>query len=287
MPKTLVNLTVLLMLATPVLLAQIAASPAAAAAADTDYVPTLTFDVASIRPTDGVQNSGLRVGVSTPPHTSKFTATNFTAKMLLQAAYGFDTPISTGPDWMSDVYYNVEAKSDPSVDARLAKLTDDQAKAEKMHMLQTLLADRFHLQTHLETKESSVYAMTIAKGGAKLQQVKTDIDDPNQAAPSSKGVDVQAHGSGQGLEFIVHSASMRAVVGMLASQVEAPVLDRTGLSGYYDFTLQFGRDWSASNPESWPSIFTALPEQLGLRLDSTKASIPNLIIDHIEKPSAN
>ena len=75
--------------------------------------------------------------------------------------------------------------------------------------------------------------------GAKLQRdVKTDDSgDPNQPAPASKGVDVQAHGSGQGLEFVVHSASMRAVVGMLSSQVEAPVLDRTGLPGYYDFTL--------------------------------------------------
>ena len=271
--------------------AQTAAPPAAApstSATDTDYVPTLTFDVASIRETNGVQNSGIRVGVSSPPHTSKFTATNFTARSLIQTAYGFATPISTGPDWMNDVYYNVEAKSDPSVDAQLAKLTDDQASAEKRHMLQVLLADRFHLQVHLETKECSVYAMTIAKGGSKLQQVKAaDSDGPGQPTPAAAGVDVQAHGSGQGLEFVVRSASMRAVVGMLASQVEAPVLDRTGLSGYYDFTLQFGRPWSANNPDSWPDIFTAIQEQLGLKLDRTRADVPNIIIDHIEKPTEN
>jgi uncharacterized protein (TIGR03435 family) len=284
----LASLVTLIAFFAPAARAQTAAPPAAASTADApDYVPTLTFDIASIRPTDGVQNSGLRVGVSSPPHTSKFTATNFTAKSLIQAAYGFDKPISTGPDWISEIYYNVEAKSDPSIDAKLARLTDDQAKAEKMHMLQALLADRFHLKVHTETKESSVYAMTIAKSGSKLQQVKTDADDPNQPTPSSKGVDVQAHGGAQGLEFDVKSASMRAVVGMLASQVEAPVVDRTGLPGYYDFTLQFGRPWSASNPESWPDIFTAVQEQLGLKLDRTKADVPNIIIYHIEATTEN
>ncbi len=284
----LTSLLALVVFASPGAQAQAATPPAAAPAADadTDYIPTLSFDVASIRPTDGVQNSGIRVGISSPPHTSKLSATNFTARSLIQIAYGFATPISTGPDWMSDIYYNVEAKSDPSVDAKLAKLTDDQATAEKRHMLQTLLADRFHLKVHLETRESSVYAMTIAKGGSKLQQVKT-ADDPTQPTPSSAGVDVQAHGGAQGLEFDVHSASMKAVVGMLSSQVEAPVVDRTGLSGYYDFTLQFGRPWSSSNPDSWPDIFTAVQEQLGLKLDRTKADVPNIIIDHIEKPTEN
>jgi uncharacterized protein (TIGR03435 family) len=262
-----------------------AAAPTAAASAQPpDYVPTLTFDVASIRETNGVVSGGLKVGVVSPPHTSKFTATNFTINTLLQVAYGFGTPISGGPEWIHQRYFNVEAKSDPSVDAQLATLTDDQAKLEKQHMLQALLIERCHLKFHLETKEFSVFALSVAKGGSKLQPIKADPDQPNAA---SRGVDVQAHGSGQGLEFVVHTASMRSMVGLLSSQVEAPVLDRTGLLDYYNFTLQFGRDWSSSNPDSWPDIYTAIQEQLGLKLESTRAPVEVLVIDHIDLPSEN
>jgi len=252
-----------------------------------DYVPTLTFDVASVRESDLTQSNGVRVGVVSPPHSCKFTANNFPAKALLQAAYGFGTPISGGPDWLNERYFTIEAKCDHSVDDQLAKLTDDQARLEKQHMLQALLADRFHLKTHTEVKESSVYAIGIAKGGAKLHEVKTDTDDTSHPTPANAGVDVQAHGGAQGLEFVVHTANMRAIAGMLTSQIETPVVDHTGLLGYYDFTLQFGRPWSANNPDSWPDIFTAIQEQLGLKLESTKAALPTLIIDHMDLPTAN
>jgi uncharacterized protein (TIGR03435 family) len=257
------------------------------AAAAPDYVPTLTFDVASVRESAPNQGNGVRVGVVSPPHSCKFTATNFPAKALLQAAYGFGTPISGGPDWLNDHYFTVEAKCDHSVDDQLAKLTDDQATAEKRHMLQALLADRFHLKGHTELKETSVYSITIAKGGSKLHEVKVDVDDPNHVTPANTGVDVQAHGGAQGLEFVVHAASMKAVAGMITSQVETPVVDHSGLPGYYDFTLQFGRPWSANNPESWPDIVTATQEQLGLKLESIKAPIEVFVIDHMEMPTPN
>ncbi len=265
--------------------AQAPAPPATAVAPD--YVPTLTFDVASIRESAPPQGGSLRVGVSSPLHSCKFAASNFPAKGLLQAAYGFGTPISGGPDWLNDHYFTIEAKCDHSVDDQLAKLTDDQSRAEKQHMLQVLLAERFHLKAHTENRESSVYAITVAKGGPKLHEVKVDPDDPNHPTPANSGVDVQAHGGAQGLEFVVHSASMRSIAGMLTSQIEAPVVDHTGLPGYYDFTLQFGRPWSANNPDSWPDIYTAVQEQLGLKLESTRAPIDVLVIDHIEMPTAN
>ncbi|HEY4379372.1 MAG TPA: TIGR03435 family protein [Acidobacteriaceae bacterium] len=266
--------------------AQAAAAPAASAAT-ADYVPTLTFDVASVRESGTIQGNGVRVGVVSPPHSCKFTATNFPAKALLQAAYGFGTPISGGPDWINDHYFTIEAKCDHSVDDQMAKLTDDQSRMEKQHMLQTLLAERFHLKGHNELKESSVYAITIAKGGPKLHEVKADPDDTNRPTPANSGVDVQAHGGAQGLEFVVHTASMKAVAGMLTSQIETPVIDHTGLPGYYDFTLQFGRPWSSNNPESWPDIFAAVQEQLGLKLESMKAPVEVLVIDHMEMPTQN
>ena len=266
----------------PVLIAQ--ATPVATA--DT-YVPTLTFDVATIResPREG---GGIQVKVNNPPHASKLELTNFTGKALLQLAYGFGTPVVGGPDWLSDTYFTVEAKSDHTVDEQLAKLSDDNARLEKQHMLQVLLADRLQLKSHFETKETSVYALGLAKGGSKLKETKVDPADPDPSKPAGAlGPDVKAHGGAQGLQFDVQRMTTKAVAAMLTSQLTSPIIDQTGLTGTYDFTLQIGRDWSSTNPESWPDIFTAIQEQLGLKLDSTKASIPNLIIDHIEKPSAN
>jgi uncharacterized protein (TIGR03435 family) len=263
------------------------AAARAQAPAEPDYVPTLTFDVASVRESQPPQNGGIRVGVVSPPHSCKFTATSLPAKALLQSAYGFGTPVIGGPDWLNDHYFTVEAKCDHSVDDKMAKLTDDQSTAEKRHMLQVLLADRFHLKGHTETKESSVYLLTIAKSGSKLHETKVNTDDPNHVTPANAGVDVQAHGGAQGLEFVVHSANLRALAAMLTSQIETPVVDHTGLTGYYDFTLQFGRPWSANNPDAWPDLVTAVQEQLGLKLESTKAPIEVFVIDHMEMPSAN
>jgi uncharacterized protein (TIGR03435 family) len=265
--------------------AQVPAAPKApAASAADDYVPTLTFDVVSIHENPPNTGNGVHVGVISPPHTSKFISANLTATSLLQMAYGFGTPVVGGPDWIKEISYTVDAKCDPSVDAQLAKMTDDQSKAEKMHMLQAMLADRFHLNFHMETRDSAVYVVTVAKGGSKMHETK--IED-GQPSASSRGVDVQAHGGQHGLQFDVKTASMRAMVGILSSQVEAPVIDRTGLPGYYDFTLQFGRDWSANDPDSWPNLPIAVQQQLGLKLDSTHEPVPVMIIDHIEKPSAN
>jgi uncharacterized protein (TIGR03435 family) len=98
---------------------------------------------------------------------------------------------------------------------------------------------------------------------------------------------VQAHGSQHGLEFVGSNASMRAICGVLSSMVEAPVVDKTGLIATYNYTLQIGREWSTNDTESWPSIFTAVQEQLGLKLEGVHESVPNLVVDHITKPTEN
>ena len=266
-----------------ILLTLPAARAQIAAATDPDYVPTLTFDIASIRQTAGITDNSLRAGVKNPPHASTIDITNFPVKRMIQLAYGFDTPISGGPTWITDLYSNIQAKSDPATDEKLARLTDNQAKLEKQHMLQALLADRMKLKTHLETKESSVYALVLAKSGSKLQEIKADPDQPK----TIPGADVKGAGSRQGLEFTVGNATSKSIAAILASQMEAPVLDRTGLTGIYKFQLQIGTDWSTGVPDAWPDLFTAVQEQLGLKLDPIKASVPVLVIDHIEMPSEN
>jgi len=96
-----------------------------------------------------------------------------------------------------------------------------------------------------------------------------------------------AHGSQHGLEFVGKNVILRAMTSSLSSMVEAPVVDKTGLTGAYNYTLQFGREWSANDPDSWPSLFTAVQEQLGLKLEAVHETVPNLVVDHIVKPTEN
>jgi uncharacterized protein (TIGR03435 family) len=252
-----------------------------------NYTPTLTFDVATIRPVQPT-DANFHTSVSSPPHSSRFEVTNLPIKALIQIAYGFDAPVVGAPDWVGNTFYSVQARSDEAADARLAQLTYNEVRLEKRHALRVLLAERFGLKTHLETRNSSIYNLVVDKGGVKMQAVPPPPPPAEgEAPPPPPPTDVQAHGSQHGLEFDATNASMRAVAGVLSAMVEAPVVDKTGLTGIYNYTLQFGRDWSDHDPESWPSIFTAVEEQLGLKLESVHESVPNLVIDQITKPTEN
>jgi uncharacterized protein (TIGR03435 family) len=249
------------------------------------YTPTLTFDIAVIRlapPPD----ANFHVSVSSPPHSSRFEAKNLPIKTLLQVAYGFDAPVVGAPDWISNTFYDVLAHSDAEADARLAKLTDNEVRLEKRHAIRVLLAERLNLKTHLETRNSSIYDLVIGKGGIKMHALPAAPENGEvPAAPPP--ANVVAHASQHGLEFIGADAPMRAITAALSSMMEAPVVDKTGLTGTYHYTLQFGREWSANDPDSWPSILTAVQEQMGLKLEATHESVPNLVIDRITKPTEN
>jgi len=251
------------------------------------YTPTLTFDIASVRlapPPD----ANFHVAVSSPPHSSRFEATNLPLKALVQIAYGFDSPIAGAPDWLGNTFYNIQCRSDEAADARLAKLTDNEVRLEKRNAIRVLLVDRMGLKTHFETRNSSIYNLVLAKGGVKMQVAPappppTDGGAPPPPAPA----DVKAHGSMHGLEFVGTNSPMRAIAGTLSSMIQAPVVDKTGLTGVYNYTLQFGGEWSANDPEGYPSIFTAVQEQLGLKLEAAHESVPNIVIDSITKPTEN
>lgn len=252
-----------------------------------NYKPTLTFDVATIRlapPPD----ANFHVSVSSPPHSSRFEATNLPIKALLQIAYGFDAPVVGAPEWVSNTFYDIQARSDEETDARLAKLTDNEVRLEKRHAIRELLKERLGLQMHEETRNTEVYNLVVAKGGVKMQVVPAAPAPANgEAAAAPPPANVAAHGSPHGLEFVGSNSPIRAICGALSSMVEAPVIDKTGLMGTYDYTLQFGREWSSHDPDSWPSIFTAVQEQLGLKLEAEHESVPNLVVDHITKPTEN
>lgn len=252
------------------------------------YTPTLTFDVVSIRPvttSDGV----VRASVSSPPNSSRFEVTSLPMSVLLQIAYGFDAPVVGMPDWAKHTFFTIQARSDEAADARLAKLTPNEVRLEKRSALRLVLAERLGLKSHMETRNSAIYNLTVAKGGVKMTAAGpvAPAKDGEAAPAAPPPMGVQAHGGQHGLEFVATNANMRGVTGLLSSMVEAPVLDKTGLTGMYNFTLQFGREWSAQDPDGWPSIFTAVQEQLGLKLEAAHADVPNLVIDHITEPTAN
>jgi uncharacterized protein (TIGR03435 family) len=251
------------------------------------YKPTLTFDIVVIHPSPP-PDANFHVSVQSLPHSSRFEVKNLPMKAMIQIAYGFDEPVAGAPEWVSSELFDLNAKSDEEADAKLAKLTDNEVRLEKRNAIRVLLADRLGLKFHTETRNTAVYNMTIAKGGMKMTEAPAPPPPPEgEPAPPRPPADVQAHGTAQGLEFVGSHSPMQAICGALSSMVQAPVIDKTGLAGSYNYTLQFGQPWSEKNPDSWPSIFTAVQEQLGLKLDSVHANVPNLVVDNITKPTEN
>jgi uncharacterized protein (TIGR03435 family) len=150
-------------------------------------------------------------------------------------------------------------------------------------MLQTLLADRFSLQIHRETKPLPVYLLTVAKNGPKLKAA---------AQPGNGSVLWGLAGKPSG-EASVHltakAASLPRLADSLSNIAGRPVLDQTGLNGSFDFTLEYASEANTpgATPFAGPALFTAFQEQLGLKLEATRAPLEILVIDHVEKPSPN
>jgi uncharacterized protein (TIGR03435 family) len=260
-------------------------------AANAEYVPTSTFDVASIR--ENKPSGSYTMTIVVPLHSSTFKATSFCAMDLITRAYRVQRfQILDAPAWAYSTRFDIQAKSDSSVDEVLAKLSDQQALLEKRHMLQMLLADRFQLKTHPGTKELPAFELIVMKNGSKLQETKVDPSNSEEANDPAHPRMPSLYQKGDGFpgyEYVAHGASMESIVGMLEVQFQTTVLDKTGLTGKYDFTLQYnGTTPSDSNDDdtAWPPLFKAI-QALGLKLVSIKAPVATLIIDHIEKPSEN
>jgi len=181
--------------------------------------------------------------------------------------------ISGIPIALDSQKFDIEAKSDPSVDAQLSKLSSDQAKLQKQLMIQDLLADRFKLTTHKEIKQLPVFNLVVAKSGSKLQESKIN----GRTFNTRRG------------QLSDQGATIAVLADQLAGELGRPVIDKTALAGRYDFTFKWTPDNStvAASSDDPPSIFTAVQEQLGLKLESTKGPVETLVIDHIEPPSEN
>jgi uncharacterized protein (TIGR03435 family) len=258
--------------------------------------PKYEFEAASIKPVVDCSGDFL------PGFTvDGYRAECISLRYLIRAAYGVkDNELLGVQDWLNTQLYDLEAKMDSSVVDALAKLTPDQLKLARQQMLQALLAERFNLKIHRETKEEPVYFLSVGKNGPKLQDAKPG-DTHTFPGPDGSAVRGQIQlgsGSGGSRKAGAHSVSMSLFGEYLSFVLARPVVDRTGLTGAYDFTLEWMPDMAqtpipdAANADNLPgapgaSIFMAIQEQLGLKLEAGKAPIEVVVIDHVERPSGN
>ena len=255
----------------------------------------MTFDVASVRENKNADvYEGLTMSGQFVPHTTTLRLINWDIENLISYAYGADrSQILGSPKWPWPTVFVIDAKGDSDADAKMAALTPMQQKAEREHMLQALLQDRFTLKAHWETREGDVYNLVVAKSGSKMgaagsmqlsaEEMKTFGDRP--VPPIYQKNDAQGYG------FIAHGCSIHQLVEILAGQFGRPVIDKTELTGKYDFMLKYkgrwDRDRDASDLDPMPPMDRALQEELGLKVESTKGAVKMLVIDQVEKPSEN
>ena len=249
------------------------------------FAQTFKFEVASIKPSspDAHGSSILTDKVG------GLTAENVPLRAMITMAYGIrDFQLSGGPGWIGVDRYDIIAKPERVVSTAPppadAPMTDDQRKVRDEQWkdrVRNLLAERFGLVVHNETKEGQIYVLTVAKGGPKLTAV-TKVGD-RQGISGNRG-------RTQG-----YAAPMSMLAMNLSNNVGRPVVDKTGLTEKYDWVLEWTPDMPATGLDGppptdngpGPTIFTALQEQLGLRLESSKGPVETYVIDKVERPSEN
>jgi uncharacterized protein (TIGR03435 family) len=232
--------------------------------------PVPAFDVASIRSAAG----GIRPEILTSP--GSLIARNQSLQFLIQWAY--DTPPFqiTGPDWLNDNRFDVIAKAEGAGDDAKLRL-----------MLQKLLADRFGVKTHSEQKEMQTYALTLAKTGPKFQQ-SPDDGPPDFVEGGNRGT------------LVAHRVTMSDLAAKISEPLRRPVIDETGLKGRYEIRIDVtaymqgttgpgsGAGEGGGQIDVMSVLFTALQQQLGVKLDSKKQNVDILVIDRAEKePTEN
>lgn len=246
--------------------------------------PSVRFDAVSIKE----NRSGIeRGGVEIPPQSDRIVVSN--APMYRIIAFAFDRQrndlIEGLPEWARSERWDIQAKV---ADEDIATFTQLSFVQKKM-MLQTVLADRCEMRAHLAKKEVPVYALEVRKEGLRMH-----ASEASEAASASSGWNItvkkgEIHGRAVPMAALLYALS--------GVSLDRQVIDKTGLEGLYDFDLLWTPEdvaeaHSGSNDKGLgeplaPSIFTAIQEQLGLRLFATKAQVKAVIVDHIERPSSN
>ena len=279
----------LIAVTTPILFGLLNATPTRAESqAGSTATKLPVFEVASIKANkSGEPNVRLFL---TP---NGFSATNAPLGEVIRLAYQVqEFQMSGGPPWIDSERYDIEAKVDSSATEQLGQLDQDQRR----FMLRPLLEDRFQLRVHQETKELPIYALVIAKNGPKLHEAKPNDTYPNGIKdPDGVGRPGLMRMGPGGLT--TQGLPMATIVKLLSQQLGRTIVDKTGLMGNYDVKLRWtpdngpastmGPDSKPTPDTSGPSIFTAIQEQLGLKLESQKGPVEVLVIDRVARPSEN
>jgi uncharacterized protein (TIGR03435 family) len=256
----------------------------------------LKFEVVSLK----ANKSGIR-NRSIGAAGGRFVATNVSLRGLLDYAYRtrssglLDSQIASGPAWLDTDRFDVEAK--PEGDGRPIPVEQMQI------MVQSLLEDRFALKLHRQKRAMAVYNLVVAKKGKlKRSEDQSPIvygplggpPPPSTSSSPPRGVS-RMLGNNTGVEFMATAINMATLAGSLQLQVDRPIIDKTNLQGLYDIQLRFApasaiqpaQPGAALPVEGGPSLFTALQEQLGLKLQAGKGPVEVFVIDHAEKPDVN
>lgn len=219
-----------------------------------------SFDVASVKP----NQTGGDSRRATASAGGKFNAVNVSLKLLISRAYGVpEDQIRPAPGWIDADTFDISARADTPL---------EMSREELRPCLQGLLAERFRLTIHHEIKEGSVLSLVVTKKGARLKE---------HAGAGSSGIGAST-GSGKA-EIAGTRTTMARLAEYLSGQVGRQVIDNTSLEGEYDFRVE----WTTNEKADGPSIFSALEEQLGLKLNATRGPIDVIAIDRVEKASPN
>jgi uncharacterized protein (TIGR03435 family) len=226
----------------------------------------ITWDVVSIRPHKEFDSGG-----SMYMHPDGFEINNLTLRTLFWGAFDVrsDDLIVGYPAWASSDHFDIRAKMTAEDTEIFQKLRGDERSRQWRQLTRQILEDRFAMKAHVEKRELPVYELVVVKQGSKLKQ----------SGPESHGL--SNYGPGK---ISATATPIESLVVNLSGNVGRVVIDKTGLTGTYDFELTWAPD---NQPDAGPSIFTALQEQLGLKLQSAKAPVDVVVIDHLEQPSEN
>jgi uncharacterized protein (TIGR03435 family) len=234
------------------------------------------FEVATIKPVDPDAKAG-RYIIMQGAH--RFVEKAYTLKLLIAAAYDLNPrTISGGPGWIESDHYDIVAVTPGEV-----RPTHE----EQMSMLRNLLTDRFKLTFHREQKVFSIYELEVAKNGPKLKASTASPDDPPALISTVYP---------QRIVLPARNATMGDLVSLMQrAMLDRPVVDKTGLTGRYDFDLEWAPDETqfggevpvASADAPGLPLFSAIQQQLGLRLEATRGPVAALVVDKAERPSAN
>jgi uncharacterized protein (TIGR03435 family) len=219
-----------------------------------------TFEAAAIKPSTANDNHS-----SSHSNNGRITMDNLTVKQLILNAYRIQNYQYAGPSWLENERYNINAKADTKVEY-----------AELMAMLQNLLAERFKLVVHHESKSVPGYALVISKGGLKVKPVEGEGSSMNS----------------NNTKLTATHVNTDRIAKYVANVLGQPVLDETGIKDSFSFVLEYadprpGREEKSDSGATLPTVFTALNEQLGLKLESRKIPIDIVVVDHIERPTEN